>query len=355
MLGENKKMFDYVNLTQYHEKGYTGKDIPIFVLEPNTDHRIGVVKSLKQSSPDCKHIFKDGCSGDLADYIIDSGAKIVTCSWGDKVWVNKEESQRMVDAGITMFVAVGNDDYDKHCPLADDPNWISVGAMTYNGSIPRLENYSSRTEVLDTVAFIPYYQGGYVFQPVGTSFASPFLTGMFACYYQYFFAKYGRYPIHEEVVNELIINSKDFGEIGHDINYGNGMWIMPKIEDKFIRLQIDNIKSYVNGIETVLDVTPIIENNRTLVPLRFIAESMGGIVEWDGNTQVVTIIKNDKTTVIKLQINNTISSVNGKQITLDVAPKILNSRTLVPIRFIAENFGCEVEWIEKTKEIIISA
>ena len=100
------------------------------------------------------------------------------------------------------------------------------------------------------------------------------------------------------------------------------------------------------------DQVPVIENGRTLVPLRAIFEKIGATVEWDGNTQTVKATKGDIS--ISLTINNTTAYKNGQAITLDVPAKILNGRTLVPVRFIADCFGVNVEWIQDTKTVYLS-
>ena len=87
---------------------------------------------------------------------------------------------------------------------------------------------------------------------------------------------------------------------------------------------------------------PVIENGRTLVPLRSVFEALGASVEWDGATSTVTSIRGNVT--VKLTINIATIYVNGEAKTLDVAPKILNGRTMVPLRAVVEAFGCQIGW-----------
>ncbi len=111
---------------------------------------------------------------------------------------------------------------------------------------------------------------------------------------------------------------------------------------------------------------PVIIQGRTLLPIRAIIEYMGGNVAWDERTQKITIeittasiIDEDVGTVkftdnvITLTVGNNKAIVNGKQLTLDVPPRIINDRTMVPIRFVAESLGCEVLWDEKTQTVTI--
>lgn len=107
-----------------------------------------------------------------------------------------------------------------------------------------------------------------------------------------------------------------------------------------------------NG-KIAFDQVPVIENGRTLVPLRAIFERIGATVEWDGATQTVKATKGD--TTISLTIDNTTAYKNGEAITLDVPAKILNGRTLVPVRFVADCFGVDVEWVQETQTVLLTS
>ena len=100
------------------------------------------------------------------------------------------------------------------------------------------------------------------------------------------------------------------------------------------------------------DQMPIIENNRTLVPLRAIFEAMGADVYWNDSTQTVTATRGDIT--ISLQIDNNVMIKNNQSIPLDVPPKLVNNRTLVPVRAVAESFDATVKWEDKTQTVIIT-
>ena len=114
----------------------------------------------------------------------------------------------------------------------------------------------------------------------------------------------------------------------------------------------DEIKVIVNGTAVAFDQPPIIENGRTLVPLRAIFEALGAEVEWEQSTQTVTAVRGDVT--ITLQIGSNILKRNGESIELDVPAKIVGGRTLVPARAVAESFGAEVGWDAKTRTVTIT-
>jgi alpha-tubulin suppressor-like RCC1 family protein len=102
------------------------------------------------------------------------------------------------------------------------------------------------------------------------------------------------------------------------------------------------IRVFVNNSEISFDQTPIIDNGHTLVPIRAIAEAIGAAVDWDGTSQTNTIVKDSKT--VKMQIGNNAMTVDGAPIQLDVPPKIVGDRILVPARAITEAFGANVDW-----------
>ena len=111
----------------------------------------------------------------------------------------------------------------------------------------------------------------------------------------------------------------------------------------------DNIKVILDGKTISFDVQPQIINDRTMVPLRAIFEAIGASVDWNGNTKTISAYKVN--TAISLTINSNTMWVDFTQITLDVSPCIINDRTLVPLRAISEAFGTEVEWNGSTRTV----
>jgi len=97
------------------------------------------------------------------------------------------------------------------------------------------------------------------------------------------------------------------------------------------------------------EVAPIIVNGRTLVPLRAIFEAMGATVTWNQQTQTATAIRGNTTVVLPL--NSTKPTVNGVVYSLDVPARIVNERTLAPLRFLGEAFGGYVAWDEVSRTI----
>ena len=108
----------------------------------------------------------------------------------------------------------------------------------------------------------------------------------------------------------------------------------------------------VNNNKLEFDQEPILEQNRTLVPLRKIFEALGAIVTWNERTQTVTVIKGSKK--IYFTINSPEMYVDGNKLTIDVPAQIRNGRTLVPVRAISEALGCSVDWDDSSKTVIIT-
>ncbi|GEM_PF-234900 len=97
-------------------------------------------------------------------------------------------------------------------------------------------------------------------------------------------------------------------------------------------------------IDTGRGTAPMVINNRTLVPIRAIIEAFGGTVEWNDSTNQVTLELEGNT--IKLVIDSNTGYINGTPYSLDVAPTTINDRTMLPIRFVAEGFNLGVAWDE---------
>ena len=96
---------------------------------------------------------------------------------------------------------------------------------------------------------------------------------------------------------------------------------------------------------------PIIRDSRTLVPVRAVIEAMGGTVEWDQASKTATLILGGNK--ICLTVGSTDAYLNGELKHIDTAPIIENDRTMFPIRFIAESFGFDVVWNEEEKTVTI--
>lgn len=107
-------------------------------------------------------------------------------------------------------------------------------------------------------------------------------------------------------------------------------------------LPVGSPTATVNGATVTLDSPAVILGGRTLVPIRFISESLGATVGWNGETRQVTVSRAGHT--LLLTIGQRQATFDGAPIRIDVAPAIINDRTLVPLRLIGERLGAYVGW-----------
>ena len=124
------------------------------------------------------------------------------------------------------------------------------------------------------------------------------------------------------------------------------------IENYEIILTIGSRKISVFGREIQNDVAPKIVNDRTMLPIRIVAESLGGTVTWNGELQRVTIQKGAD--VILITIGADTAYVNGTAVKLDAAAFVENGRTYLPLRFVSETLGAQVVWNEAEKTVTIT-
>ena len=112
-----------------------------------------------------------------------------------------------------------------------------------------------------------------------------------------------------------------------------------------ISMQIGNKHVALNNENKILDAAPLISQNRTMVPLRFIAEAFGADVSWAQDTKTVTIVIDGK--VLTMRINQDLEGFGA-------APIISNGRTMVPISYISKELGANVIWVPSTKTVAIA-
>ncbi|CAM4104123.1 copper amine oxidase N-terminal domain-containing protein [Saccharibacillus endophyticus] len=113
-----------------------------------------------------------------------------------------------------------------------------------------------------------------------------------------------------------------------------------------------NIKIYVDGVELVTRQAPVIQSNTTLVPLRGIFEELNARVVWNQKTQTITAYKGSNTVMLK--IGSKAATVNGQSVTLDVPARAIKGNTVVPLRFIGESLGQDVRWNAASKSVQIT-
>ncbi|WP_025028709.1 stalk domain-containing protein [Caldalkalibacillus mannanilyticus] len=124
------------------------------------------------------------------------------------------------------------------------------------------------------------------------------------------------------------------------------------VKKKQIVIYLNSKNAWTNGKATVLTEAPYTKDQRTLVPLRFISENLGAKVNWDSSTRTITVSLEGKT--ISLQEGSKQVTVNGVNHTIEAAPEIKNGATFVPLRFISEQLGVQVEWNATDRSITMT-
>jgi len=120
-----------------------------------------------------------------------------------------------------------------------------------------------------------------------------------------------------------------------------------------IVLKIDDKKAMVFGEEKENDVAPKIVNSRTMLPIRFVAENLGAEVIWHVQESDKVVVKN-KDVEIVIYIGSDKAFVNGNEVILDSTAFVENDRTYLPLRFVSENLGASVRWDGDSREVVIT-
>lgn len=120
---------------------------------------------------------------------------------------------------------------------------------------------------------------------------------------------------------------------------------------------IDDANYTIDGVAEAMDTVPKIIEARTMLPIRYVATPLGADIDWDGDTRTVTIELDGK--VISLQIDNSVAKINGIDTPIDpdnanVKPIIIDSRTFLPVRFVTESLGCEIEWDGERRAVTVT-
>jgi hypothetical protein len=264
---------------------------------------------------------------------------------GYDFYVDNEFALRDIDGnGIPELVLLGQ------MPQSDESyHWVDI--YTFNKGLQSMDDRLLLQYGYVSISENPEFPGLFPANDA-SGFASYYITiknGQFDCtlisslFEEFVYGNAGAPVINEWENGELSILE------AYSINDAN----IAKVINGFTSTSQSAIKVVLNGKQLQFDQPPIIEQGRTLVPLRAIFEALGAKVDWENSTQTVTAVKGDIS--ITLQIGSNTLYKNGKGIHLDVPAKIVNGRTLVPARAVAESFGAEVSWDQDTQTVTIRA
>lgn len=140
----------------------------------------------------------------------------------------------------------------------------------------------------------------------------------------------------------------------------SGDWVEikknPKVEQKKDNSSFvgNEVKVTIDGRVVEFDTSPYIDNQqRTMVPIRFVANELGSQVDWDSDQQLVTIKGKEKT--IQLWIGHAIARINNEEVNLDTIPVLKDGRTMVPLRFVGDNLGLIVGWDGEKNTVVLTS
>ena len=296
-----QRQIKYSGLIPWHEKGLTGKGVVVWNMENNrADHGKMTTTRVKHAAPDSEVIntslsmssdaskvkysyavLDDGTKIDVEEFIKTRNIKLITRSVGGGTAIGGVESQFWNDLkkryNLIFFNSAGNDGSDGAGGSLPPDVAIYVAACGLDRyGKPQRDNYSAIGSEVDFIDFRGFYSG--------TSFAAPYLAGKATLLVQ----KYGHQVTQEEVYQYFKDHAEDLDAEGKDNYTGWGLPIMGKTET-IIKMQIGNKVMDVDGRKVTLDQEPIIQNSRTLVPIRAISEAFGADVGWDKQTKTITI------------------------------------------------------------------
>ena len=368
-----KQQNDFTGVTAWNEAGFTGRGINVWNREGMSEHGQGTHRRVLEAAPDAnvinathnmsiskgvilKDAVQDGALNLSADAFIKAhDINIITCSLGGKG--NRE--QAMVDLfgglrrkyNLTMFNSAGNDGSDgvKGGSLPESEAMYVGACMAFKNNYNdlRMWQYSSIGDEEDEVDFSTFTGG-----LNGTSFSTPYLAGMAAL----LLGRYGTDMTSAEVYQYFKMISRPI-DTGHPVKDGYDLWsgygipILPDPSRRLVRMTIGSKFYTVDGETRTMDTAPFIYQQRTFVPIAFIALALGASVRWNPQEQEVIISKGGR--ILSMCIGRREYMLNGKPYTMDTAPFIKDQRTQVPLSFIALALGCKVAWGESHKKVLV--
>ncbi len=139
------------------------------------------------------------------------------------------------------------------------------------------------------------------------------------------------------------------GNVLFTSDYTGGEYIYKTILNE--RLKTSGIYVKLNGCILSFETPPIMQNDTTLVPIRFLFEQMGAAVDWNGDTETASI--SDGNTTVTFTIGDAAATVNGKPVEMTVPAQLIDDKTMVPVRFLSEALGRTVTGDGEKDTVII--
>ncbi len=164
---------------------------------------------------------------------------------------------------------------------------------------------------------------------------------------------------YEDIADSIVLKDGSIKIGSPETNDEQPEEIMTSEERKsdVVCMKIGKSTAIAYGKKTSIDendanVVPYISNDRTMIPLRFVAETLGADILWEEGWDGCIVKKDDKE--IKFTFGSSVFTVNGEEVTFDAPIEMLNDRTMVPVRFFSEQFGCDVYWEPINSLVVLS-
>lgn len=304
---------DYIFCLSYGEKGNKYDEHGTLVM----DYIMQVAPEAYLSSVKSKEKISNGRLESAAmEYLMEYKPDLIgTANHGGFIDndVCKPYYQKLYDEGCYLICSAGNEQEEIN-KLAMGDLWKAVGACRYNQGKPKVEKVYVDGEEMDFVSLHKLKSAYDGKVHLGTSFSYPIMMGMLALVQCFFINKTGKKLNNEQINRFVKDHCLDLEEEGTDEKTGYGLFILPDPESIDIKKYADNYSE--NKVENKITLT--------------INSNMAIIEEYEGRT------------LLRKRITS-----------LDSPPKIIKNRTMVPIRFIAEELGCKVTWDEANRQVII--
>ena len=152
-----------------------------------------------------------------------------------------------------------------------------------------------------------------------------------------------------EDANETVWNNDEYVYVGKQVMYNEPRTQYYRLPMSALQNNIIvRLQDKILGFET----PPVVEDDYTLVPMRFLFEQMGAEVEWNQQTKTATLHRQGD--AVTFTVDNKTATVNGAPKTMAVPARLVNDKTMVPLRFLSEELGMTVEWDNETRTAIIA-
>lgn len=376
MANVQEKCLSLLGIKAFHDAGYTGSRVKIMsdekvyekdfpnVISPKgfqkssgSWHGTSVMRYLHMVAPNATYIAYPLSGSSILgvykspaiDYIKSEKVHVFTTSQTGQVNTAKQKAmQECIDTIGTVFcAAAGNEGKKGLRPESTMITYLAIGGVDYEKAkdISKFKrvDYSSCGKELDYVTIAemptnPELDSG----ALGTSFCAPVFAAMVGLVQDFFIDKTGKPLTYAKMIEFINDNCVDLQDQGFDIYTGHGLFVLPEPASIDIKKYCpdyigDTQEPKEDKVEVEIQETQKTEEKKEEVKQEPVKEDK----------------KEETKKIIELIINNKKIYINGEAKDMDVAPIIKNSRTYVPVRFVSEALGCEVQWDAKTQKVTI--